>query len=333
MSVLVQPRLVDGPFGDPALLLDFRHARRAILFDLGDLTPLAPRELGRVSHAFVSHAHMDHVAGLDRLLRLRLHRPGTLDLVGPRGFVAQMEHRLRSFTWNLLDERSMDFRLRVSEFDGVRVSRAAEFRAREAFARREIEPPVLPEGSVLEEEDLAVRAALLEHSTPSLAFTLRERIRVNVWRSALDALGLPVGPWLNEAKRAARSGAPDARTITVGDGSSVPLGLLRERALRLSEGRAIAYATDAADTASNRARIVRLAEGVDHLYIEAVFLEADRPLAEATRHLTARAAGEIAREAGARRVTGFHHSARYAASPGALAEELQRAFERPAPGA
>jgi ribonuclease Z len=315
MSDLVRPWLVNGPFEDPALYLEFLHSRRAMLFDLGDLARLSSRQLLRVTHAFVSHTHMDHFAGFDRLLRPWLHRAGTLALVGPAGFIEQVEHRLQSYRWNLLNANSVDFRLQVSDFDRDRLMQSAEFRAREAFSRRELTAPEEAPGTVLSEPDFSVEAIALDHGIVSLAFALREKVRVNVWRSALDELGYPVGPWLNEAKRAKRRGMPDEHRIEVPATGTVPLGRLRERVFRITRGQTLAYVTDLADHVANRAKIVRLAAGADHLFIETAFLHSDRTLAEATRHLTARAAGEIARAAGAVRVTPFHFSGRYLVTP------------------
>jgi hypothetical protein len=47
MRPLTEPRLVNDAFGDPALYVDLRDERRALLFDLGDVGALAPRQLLR----------------------------------------------------------------------------------------------------------------------------------------------------------------------------------------------------------------------------------------------------------------------------------------------
>ncbi|MBJ6127888.1 ribonuclease Z [Microvirga splendida] len=326
MSWLVQPRLVNDPFSDPGLHLDFRYGRRAILFDLGDVAPLSSRELLRVSHVFVSHTHVDHMAGFDRLFRLCLHRPSPLTLVGPPGFTGQVEHRIRGFTWNLLDENSVDFCLRAMDYDGSRLARAAEFHAREAFARREIAAPAFPDGIAWMEDEFRIEAVALDHGIPSLAFALREVMQVNVWRGVLAEMNLTPGPWLNEAKRAVRLGLPDDHPIENSDGGTIRLGDLKHRALRVAPGQAVAYVTDAAPHADNRAKILRLAHRADQLFIEAVFLESDRSLAVASHHLTAWEAGDIAREAGVRHVTPFHHSARYLSEPDVLRDEFYESF-------
>src|SRR5215467_15720539 len=112
---LVQARLVNDPFADPALFVDFHFTRQALLFDLGDLSPLSARQLLRVTHAFVSHTHMDHFAGFDALLRLLLGRDKVLHLFGPPGFIDRVEHKLAAYTWNLVANYESDFVVRATE--------------------------------------------------------------------------------------------------------------------------------------------------------------------------------------------------------------------------
>ncbi|MCC2652767.1 MAG: hypothetical protein K0Q60_2930, partial [Microvirga sp.] len=97
-------------------------------------------------------------------------------------------------------------------------------------------------------------------------------------------------------------------------------------ALRVAPGQVVAYVTDAAPHRDNRAKILQFTDGADQLFIEAVFLECDRSLAVASHHLTAWEAGDLAREAGVRHVTPFHHSARYLSAPDVLPDELYKSF-------
>lgn len=324
MSWLVNPRLINDPFSDPGLLVDFRFESRALLFDLGDITALSSREILRVREAFVSHAHMDHFSGFDHLLRLRLNRDLPLRLVGPPGFADRVAAKLSAYSWNLLDAGSADFVISVDEFDGRLIKRDL-FAARAAFRREAAQPPALPDGMVAEEESFHVEAAVLDHGLPCLAFALQERRRVNVWREGLDRLGLPVGPWLNAAKAAVRRGDADDVAIRIDDGRRIDLGALKEHALRVAPGQRLAYIVDIAGHAANIARAAALARGAHHLFIEAAFADEDAAIAAERLHLTAGQAGTIAAQAGAAQVIPLHFSPRYLDRPELIPGQVARA--------
>ncbi len=333
MRPIFQPRLVNGPFGDPALLVDVLFERRALLFDLGDISALPPRKLLRTGDVFVSHAHIDHFYGFDRLLRVCLGRPRPLMLYGPARFIEQVEHKLAAFTWNLVENYAVDLSLTVHEVSGDGRMRRAMFNSRERFARRDLDGIALEGDALLVEPSFVVRHAVLDHRTPCLAFAVEEAMHVNVWRNRLDELGVLPGPWLREVKHAVLAGAPDDTEFTAavagkdaGAGRTFTLGLLRERALRLVPGQKIAYVTDAAFHDENVRRIVSLAAGADVLFIECTFLDADASDAARKAHLTARQAGSIAREAGVAMLVPFHFSPRYGGREAELRAEARAAF-------
>src|SRR5262249_42502225 len=108
MRTLFEPCPVNDAFGDPGLYVDFRDERRAVMFDLGDISALPPRKLMRVSHVFVTHTHMDHFAGFDQMLRVVLGRKSGVVLFGGPSFVEQVEHKLAAYTWNVVHRYDME---------------------------------------------------------------------------------------------------------------------------------------------------------------------------------------------------------------------------------
>ncbi|UVC19144.1 ribonuclease Z [Mesorhizobium onobrychidis] len=312
VTLLVQPRLVNDPFSDAGLLLDFRFGNRAMLFDIGDLSPLSPREILRVSHVFVSHMHMDHFAGFDRLLRLFLYRNKTVHFFGPPGLTEAVQAKLNAYTWNLLDEQSHDFMIAACDWTPAGFRHSRLFRARSGFARQDTASNTAEGNILLDDPDFRIEAAMLDHGVPCLAFAFQEKIRVNVQKPQLEALGLPVGPWLSEAKRAVRRGADPETTLAPTADRHISVGeLLGAGALRTGPGQKIVYATDLAFNEANLARVVALAHGANQLFIEAGFLQEDRELAAAKRHLTAAEAGTIARLADVEHAVPMHFSPRY----------------------
>lgn len=324
------PRLVNDPWADPALYVEFLFESRAMLFDAGDLRALAPRKILRVSDVFISHAHMDHFMGFDWLVRICLGREKRLRLFGPPGFLDQIDHKLAAYTWNLARNYDTDFSLAVAELapDGVR--RSADFSCHGGF-RRVHEATSVGDLTLVDEPAFRVRAVVLDHKIPCLAFALEEKAHVNIWRNRLAELGLAAGPWLRDLKHAVLQGAADDSLVTAPRADSagtlrVPLGVIKAHALRVVPGEKLCYVTDCAHHDANLARIVELVEGCDVLFIEAMFLDADAGHAAAKAHLTARQAGEIARIAGARRVVPFHFSARYSGRFDCLQAEFEDAY-------
>jgi ribonuclease Z len=337
MRHLFEPRLVNGPLGEPGLVVDLRDERRALLFDLGDVATLPPRVLMRVSHVFVSHTHMDHFAGFDALLRVVLGRKERVVFTGGPDFVDQVEHKLRAYTWNVV-HRYPALTLEVREFGTAGELQQAAFSSRSGFARED-RPSLASAGDVLLDEPLfRVRACFVDHAMPCLAFAIEEKARACVAKDRLAAFGVSTGAWLRELKRAVLARAAPQTPILLQwrdrDGvhaTTRTVGELAAAILAVAPGQRIGYVTDLRYTEQNLAALKALLGGVDRLYVESVFSEADREHALRKHHLTAGQAGALARELGAHAVTPFHFSPRYAGREAELQAELLAAWS-PAPG-
>jgi ribonuclease BN (tRNA processing enzyme) len=316
--------LVNGVGGDPLLHVRVQHAQRSLLFDLGEATRLPARIAHQVTDVFISHAHVDHIAGFLWFLRSRIGTFPRCRLFGPPGLARNVAGLVAGVHWDRAAERRPRFEIAELGADG-RVQRFA-LDAGDRAARR-LDVRAAARGTLLEEPSLRVRAVTLDHGTPVLAFALEPAAEIKVRKERLAALGVAPGPWLTELKRKVQGGVMKG-TVLLPTGRRRGVHTLAADLLLVEPGRKLVYATDLADTADNRRRLTELAAGADTLFCEATFCAAHAAQAARTGHLTARACGEIATAAGVRRLVPFHFSRRYADDPARVYREVAAACAR-----
>ena len=335
MTPCFHPRLVNGPFQDPALYIDFLYHRRAILFDVGDITALSTREIHKITEVFVSHTHMDHFIGLDHMLRLFLGRDKQLIIYGPPRIISNVEGKLSAYTWDLVENYESKFEITVVEVHPDHL-KGALFRCHNFFKQEQISETRNFKEILIDEEEFRISALLLDHSTPCLAFSFEEKFHINIKKDRLDISGLPAGPWLNELKKAVREERPDEFQLVIPEnknkgtqGREITMRWIREQGLfSVSRGQKIVYIVDIGYTPKNVSRLIPFAKGADYLFCEAAFLETDKEIAMKKNHLTAHQAGLIAKEAGVRKIIPFHFSPRYQDSMDLIYREAESAFKK-----
>ena len=311
--------LINGVFGDPMLHVRLRQQRRSLLFDLGDASRLPARIAHQVSDVFISHAHLDHIGGFLWLLRSRLGDYPVCRLYGPPGLAQHIRGFLQGILWDRIAENGPCFE--VTELHGKRLQR---FRLQAGHREQQLlDEADTAAGVLLDQAGLRVSGVTLDHhGTPVLAYALQPDRQINIRKDRLRARGLAPGPWLNELKRHLLADN-EAAPVQLPDGGTATAGALAEELVIITPGKKLAYATDLADSAQNRRQLTELARHAHTFFCEAPFLEADAGHAARTGHLTTRACGEIATEAGVSRLVPFHFSRRYTDNPQQLYDEIR----------
>ena len=332
MRPFFHPRLINSAFDDPGVFIPFLLEKRAILFDLGDIHSLSSRDILKISHVFITHTHIDHFCGFDRLLRLFLGREKIVYMYGPAGFLENVEGKLSSYSWNLVDSFSNQFGFHLTEIHPKHLITNL-YLCRDKF--RPVRPArVKPFNSILYEEPaLSISAVVLDHSIPCLGFSINERFHINIKKDGLDSLGLETGPWLQKFKQALFNHNPQDSKFETNNkkGTSVKkkfvLGDLAKQIAIITPGQKITYIADVVYSKSNADKMIDFAKDSDHLFIEAAFLDRHKNIAETKNHLTARQAGTIAAEARVKQFTIFHFSPRYTGQEEELQKEARQAYE------
>lgn len=329
MKMNLRWSFLNGHFGDPSLYIWEINTRHAILIDCGDLSKFSTRQLLKVTHIFLSHCHIDHFFGFDQFLRVHVGSEKIVTIMGPSQTSERVAGKLKGYTWNLIWDKNLEFV--VIDFDSDKQQKkTTRFHAKNAFQAEYgpvenwtfIEP-------IFDSGNFKVTAITLDHRTPSMAYTVEEKISFAINKSKLDELGFIAGPWLNELKQAYLSGLL-GQLIQVELKNEPPTiystADLAQLLLLTRPSYKIAYVTDGAAHKKNFELLFPLIKNADILIAETCFIEQDRILADETKHFTALFIARLAAEAEIKKIMPFHFSKRYLTRSDEVFSELQKNF-------
>ena len=301
---------------DPCLYLRNNLTGKACLFDLGDLHNLPSRMLAKVDTVLVTHTHMDHFIGFDDLLRINIPEFKLKTLVGPVGIVDQVYHRIMSYSWNLLEKDQIRFFVKEVGTDSSKtylISNTNGFIPEPVKTGSNDSLDIMAPVLSLENQD-EIFAVVLDHGIDSVGYLYKTGSKFKVDSSKVESLGATPGKWIKELISKVESGnCEDSIEVELKEGSHsrIKVETLYHEILQVVPPRSFGYISDFCFSESNVEKIKSLFIGVELMFSESTFMDADYKKASLKKHLTTRQAALIGAACGVEEMNIFHFSRSY----------------------
>lgn len=307
-------QFVNGTSGDPGLLCFYQQAGMSILFDAGNLESLPARDLLRVQVVCVTHCHIDHFIGFDRILRVNIPHGRPIHICGPRGIAENVAGKLRGYLWNLIAPGHLEFFIHEVLADG----RLCRYRVSDSnFFEPELLEDYDRKAPLAHDQfisglpyNINIAAEVLDHGTEVVAYRFCGASRYKFKVKEIECEGLTPGPWVGQVQRWAESSLEVDQRVKVGD-SEFEASQLLEKYFEFVQGPSIGYVTDIVFSKTNIDLLRPLMFGVSVLVCESSFRADDWKRAFSKKHLTTRQAALIGRLCQANSLQPFHFSRIY----------------------
>lgn len=318
--------LINGYFGDPAILGSHKNIGTTFLLDCGNLENLPKKELLKVSHVFISHTHIDHFIGFDKLLRVNIPHFKKLHFFGPKGIAKNIQGKLNGYTWNLLKPDQINYE--ITEILSFEDSDTYSINSTDQYELHLISSKRKDTCLATIKDDLVVSGTLLDHGSIKSAgyrFSLSKKIVVD--GKAMTDDRLPKGPWISQIqKQLSTEQAFDESHQTEISGTSFQTTELVKKYFTICDPVSFGYITDLAFSDQNRESLKKLFGNLTFLISEASFLDEDEEKALDKSHLTTKQAATIANQSGCSNLYTFHYSNIYGKEPETHHNEIKSFF-------
>ncbi|MFT5619209.1 MAG: ribonuclease Z [Arenicella sp.] len=292
------PQLKSLPNEDISILFTLDNHSDSYLCECGEASGLSVKDCQNVRAIFISHTHIDHFIGFDKVLRHQLGIGKRVIICGPKGIAKQVQAKVKSYLWNLATPDAITYEIR-------------EIITTSQIETYEIQPPTWElkrlgtETKLYENERFSVDFAILDHKTDSIAYHFKEQDSVNINLGNGNFRG---GKWINELKQAYDNGESE-RQIKIDGTNHLASALFH--LLEVKKGDSLGVIMDHGATESNHSVIKTHFANSNQVFIESFYKLEDKEKAEKKAHSYSSASGKIMQECHVENAIPVHFSRKY----------------------
>ncbi|PLX71024.1 MAG: ribonuclease Z [Denitrovibrio sp.] len=300
---------VNSPFEDTAFFMRNVYKPDALLFDCGRIGALSNSDVLSITEILISHTHIDHFYGFDRILRGTLLSGKKFRVFGPPGIIKNVQGKIDSYTWNLIKSYPVSYEV-IELNEDENEFKTAGFSAANGFEREE--------GSIKRSElrlsgDFRLDFTFFDHRVPSVGYRVTEPPMVSVVKEKIATNGFVSGKWLAELKDKVLAGELSGKIeAETSDGLKLmSVGDVAEKIIEPVKSQSVTYITDIAPSFENVQKAIKFANDSTVLLIEGMFMKKDVLHANFKKHLTLDLSKYIYHESGSELARFFHFTSRY----------------------
>ncbi len=143
--------------------------------DCGEAKALTVKDCQDTRAIFISHTHIDHFVNFDTILRHQIGIGKTVVICGPEGITNQVQNRIKSYCWNLIEKDTITYEIReIQENNNIKT-----IQLKPPLWEQEPKERITSE-VVFEEKDFQVEYEILNHKTNSIAYLLKGKDKINI---------------------------------------------------------------------------------------------------------------------------------------------------------
>jgi ribonuclease Z len=299
---------LNSPFDDTAFFIRNIYKKTPFLFDCGKLNKISNSELLSISDVFISHTHMDHFYGFDRLLRGSICANKTIRFFGPKGIIKNIQGKIDSYTWNLI--KSYNLNISVIELTEKDIFDTATFSSYAGFIPKKNK---INKNSIKLENNFSLDYEFFDHGITSVGYKITEPQLIHIDKNNLIEYGFKPDKWLGKLIKSIENKNYDKiiECTTFNGIKPFLVKELEEKLVIYKKPQSITFITDIAPTFENIKKAIYFAKNSSVLLIESMFTKNDILHSIDKKHLTVELSKFIFKESDSEYVRFFHFAPRY----------------------